>query len=150
MGPHKNQGQTSECVTHAHCSQQEFCERKEGCLNPLDPHKLLRQVQGHRRHREAGTYPRVAYDIERKDGVPETQFVGKPEEISNAASHRIASYAACGRDIDLILQAAVASGIPVGVSIEVWQSLYDRARVGGIVPMPRRGRRPYSRAGIAD
>jgi hypothetical protein len=136
MGMPLNQGQTPKCVTHAHSIQEWVNEHKQGCNNVLDPHRLYAKCKAEDGIPDApGTYPRTAYDIQRRDGIAEAPYVGTPQEDANALTHRIASYAACRRDKDSLTAAAIASGVPVAISIPVYQSLYDNIRTG-IIPMP--------------
>jgi len=136
LGVHSNQGSQPRCVGHAHAKQSWYFERQQGTVNDLSPDDLYELCKLKDGNDEPGTYPRVAYTIQRDRGICETPFYRTARADENARTHRIESYAGTKHDPDSLVQMAIASKCPVAISIEVWQSLFDKARVGGVVPMP--------------
>jgi hypothetical protein len=128
-GPIFDQGQRGTCVVNAHVSQSHFTELPlpdVTCLSREYLWKRAKETDGI--PLEDGTYPRAAYLMAQKWGIPEERFMPYGGTIQlgadvAAAAHRIGAFSTVHKIVDNICQALVFA--PVGVSIKVYQSFYS-------------------------
>lgn len=129
-----DQGHRGTCVANAHVSQSHFTELPlpgVGCLSREYLWKRAKETDG--KPLVDGTYPRTAYLMAQKWGIPEEQFMPyggtiQPGADAAAAMHRIKAFSHVPKLIDSICQALVFG--PVGVTIIVYQSFYNPPKDG--------------------